>query len=144
MRLNTIGPGSHAKHAKKRVGRGVGSGLGKTSGRGQKGQKARSGGSPRIGFEGGQMPLQLRLPKIGFTSSKSQYRTEIRLDELNKLPDQVITLDSLRQAKLINKNVKFVKVILAGKVTKPIQIKGIKATKGAINAIKAAGGEVEA
>lgn len=143
MRLNTISPGTGLKQAKKRVGRGLGSGRGKTSGRGQKGQKSRSGGLPKIGFEGGQMPLQLRIPKLGFTSRKAMINAEIRLQQLNKLPDPVITLEVLRGARMINKHIKFVKVILSGKVDKPINLKGIKVTKGAKSAIEAAGGKVE-
>ena len=144
MRLNTIKPGEGAKKDAKRVGRGIGSGLGKTCGRGHKGQKSRSGGGSIIGFEGGQMPLQRRLPKFGFTSRKSLTRDEIRLAELSKIQGDEVTMETLRQARLIGENIKDVKIILAGEISRAITVKGIKITKGARAAIEAAGGKVEA
>lgn len=143
MRLNTLSPAAGSKSASKRVGRGIGSGLGKTGGRGHKGQKSRSGGKVRAGFEGGQMPLKQRLPKFGFTSRKSLVSDEIRLHELAKVEAEVIDLAALKAAGLVTKNVKFVKVVLSGELSKPVTIKGLKVTKGASAAIEAAGGKVE-
>lgn len=144
MKLNTIKPTAGAKHVKARVGRGVGSGLGKTCGRGHKGQKARSGGKVSIGFEGGQMPLHRRLPKLGFTSKQAKYTAEIRLSELNKLSDMV-TLESLQEADLINHHIRKVRIIATGEINKALVIgKNIHLTKGAEAAIKTAGGKVEA
>ena len=144
MRLNGLSPAPGSRTDKKRVGRGIGSGLGKTGGRGHKGLKSRSGGSVKPGFEGGQMPLQRRLPKFGFTSRKSLARDEIRLAELNKIQGDEVTMDSLRQARLIGENIKDVKIILAGEITRAMTVKGLKITKGAQAAVEAAGGKVEA
>lgn len=144
MRLNGLSPAAGSRPAKKRVGRGIGSGLGKTAGRGHKGLKARSGGSVKPGFEGGQMPLQRRLPKFGFTSRKSLVRDEIRLAELNKVEGDEITMESLRAARLIGENTLHVKIILAGEIQRAVTVKGLKITKGAQAAVEAAGGKVEA
>ena len=142
MRLNSLKPAQGSKKAGKRVGRGIGSGLGKTCGRGHKGQKSRSGGKVMIGFEGGQMPLQKRLPKIGFSSRVSIVTDEIRLHELNRF-DDVVDLDTLKKANLVTKNIKRVKVFASGEITKAITLKGIAVTKGARAAIEAAGGKIE-
>jgi len=143
MRLNTLKPAPGSKPARKRVGRGPGSGLGKTCGRGQKGQKARSGGFHKVGFEGGQMPLQRRLPKVGFRSRKAREWDEIRLHELAKVEGDVVDLEALRKAGLISSVVKRVKVIASGELTRPVTVKGLAVTKGARAAIEAAGGRVE-
>lgn len=143
MRLNTIKPASGSKRPRTRVGRGIGCGLGKTCGRGHKGQHARSGGYHKVGFEGGQMPLQRRIPKFGFTSRKQLVFAEIRLRELNKLEAGVVDLAVLLNANLITSGVKRVKVFLSGKIEQAVTLKGIKATKGAKAAIEAAGGKVE-
>jgi len=143
MRLNTLSPAAGSKKAPKRVGRGIGSGLGKTAGRGHKGQKSRSGGSVKPGFEGGQMPLQRRLPKYGFTSRKAQYRAEIRLNELTLVATDVVDLEALEAANIIGHKIKEAKVILSGEITKAVTVKGLKVTKGARAAIEAAGGKVE-
>jgi len=143
MNLNTLRPSAGSTHSSKRVGRGIGSGLGKTCGRGHKGQKSRSGGSVKPGFEGGQMPLQRRLPKFGFTSRKSQVSAEIRLSELAKIDAEVIDLAALKAANLITGNIKAAKVFLSGEINKAVTLKGISASKGAQAAIEAAGGKVE-
>jgi len=143
MRLNTLSPAEGSKKNGKRVGRGIGSGLGKTGGRGHKGQKSRSGGGVRAGFEGGQMPLKQRLPKFGFTSRKSLVREEIRLHELNKVDAEVVDMKALLAADLIKGTTKYVKVVLSGELNKAITLKGIPATKGAKAAIEAAGGKIE-
>lgn len=143
MFLNTIHPAEGATHAKRRVGRGIGSGLGKTGGRGHKGQKSRSGGFHKVGFEGGQMPLQRRLPKRGFKSLTARLTAEVRLGELNLVAVDQIDILSLKQAGLVAANVEIVKVIASGELTKPVNLKGIKVTKGALVAIEAAGGKVE-
>ncbi len=143
MRLNTLKPAPGSKPAPKRVGRGIGSTLGKTCGRGHKGQKARSGGYHKVGFEGGQMPLHRRLPKIGFRSRTQRFVDEIRLHELNKLPGEVVDLEALRQADLISSIVKRVKIIASGRLERPVTVKGLAVTKGARQAIEAAGGKVE-
>lgn len=143
MRLNTLSPAPGSTTARKRVGRGIGSGLGKTAGRGHKGQKARSGGRVRPGFEGGQMPLQKRLPKYGFTSRVSLFSAEVRLGELNKVDAEVIDLDALKAADVVARNVKSVKIFLSGEISKAVTIKGIGVTKGAKAAIEAAGGKIE-
>ena len=143
MRLNELSPGAGRSQSAKRVGRGIGSGLGKTCGRGHKGQKSRSGGRVRPGFEGGQMPLQKRLPKFGFTSRVSLISAEVRLGELNKVEADVIDLDALKQADLVKLNAKRAKVFLSGEITKPVTVKGLAVTKGAKAAIEAAGGKVE-
>ncbi|CAA0080264.1 50S ribosomal protein L15 [BD1-7 clade bacterium] len=143
MRLNTIKPADGHKTTRKRVGRGIGSGLGKTCGRGHKGQKSRSGGHTIPGFEGGQMPLQKRLPKYGFTSRVSRVTAEVRTSELNAINADVIDLAALKDADIINENIARAKVFLSGDVTKAVTIKGLKVTKGAKAAIEAAGGKVE-
>ena len=143
MRLNTIKPGKGAKSNPKRIGRGIGSGSGKTAGRGHKGQKSRSGGFHKVGFEGGQMPIQRRLPKLGFSSHISRITDEIRLDELNKLDVESIDLNALKQANFISKNIKYVKVFASGEIKKAVTIKGLKVSKGARAAIEAAGGKIE-
>lgn len=144
MRLNTIAPNPGEKSAKKRVGRGIGSGLGKTCGRGHKGQHSRSGGYHKVGFEGGQMPLQRRVPKFGFSSRIGRVTGEVRLDELAKLDTDVVDLAALQAANIVSKNIKRVKVFASGKIEKAITLKGITATKGAAAAIEAAGGKIEA
>ena len=140
MRLNTIQPAEGAKKAKKRVGRGIGSGLGKTYGRGHKGQKSRSGGFHKVGFEGGQMPLQRRLPKRGFVSPTAGDVAEVRLSDLERIPVDDIDLLVLKQAGVVPRAAKAAKVILAGSLTRKLTLRGIAATKGARNAIEAAGG----
>ena len=143
MRLNTLSPAPGRIKEGKRCGRGIGSGIGKTGGRGHKGQKARTGGSISLGFEGGQMPLQKRLPKYGFTSRLAAVTAEIRLSELNLIEGDVVDIESLRKAGLINNNIARAKVILSGELKKALSLKGIGATKGAAAAIVAAGGKVE-
>jgi len=143
MRLNTLSPAEGAKHSAKRLGRGIGSGLGKTGGRGHKGQKSRAGGGVRRGFEGGQMPLYRRLPKFGFTSMKEAVTAEVRLDDLNKIENGIVTLEALKEANLLTKDIQFVKVILAGEVKTKLVIRGLRVTKGARAAIEAAGGSIE-
>ncbi len=143
MELNTIQPAAGAKHAKRRVGRGIGSGLGKTAGRGHKGKKSRAGGFHKVGFEGGQMPLQRRLPKRGFKSQSKPFKAEVRLSDLAKLPVADIDLLALKQAGLISELARVVRVIKAGELSKKITLKGVIATKGAKAAIEAAGGSVE-
>ena len=142
MELNTIKPGAGSKHAKRRVGRGIGSGLGKTAGRGHKGQKSRSGGYHKVGFEGGQMPLQRRLPKRGFKSQSLKYNAEVTLTDLERLAVDEIDLLTLKQAKLVGELAKVVKVIKSGELTKKVTLKGIGATAGAKAAIEAAGGSI--
>jgi len=141
LTLNGLSPAKGSKPSKKRVGRGIGSGLGKTCGRGHKGLTSRSGGRVKAGFEGGQMPIQRRVPKYGFTSRKSLVSAEVRLSELNKLEGDV-GLEMLKQAGILRKNVKFAKVVLSGELSRRINLQGIKATKGAREAIEAAGGSV--
>jgi large subunit ribosomal protein L15 len=143
MRLNTLSPAAGSKPSKKRLGRGIGSGLGKTGGRGHKGQKSRSGGKVRAGFEGGQMPLKQRLPKFGFTSRKSLVSTEVRLSELAKVTGDLVDLNSLKAANVITKNIENVKIILSGEISKAVTVKGLRITKGAKAAIEAAGGKIE-
>ena len=143
MFLNTISPAAGSTHAPKRVGRGIGSGLGKTGGRGHKGQKSRSGGSVKPGFEGGQMPLQRRLPKFGFTSRQALFVAEIRLNELTKV-EGVVTLESLKAADVIKETIKAARVILSGEINQAVTVQGLAVTKGAKAAIEAAGGKVEA
>ncbi len=143
MKLNTIKPAEGSKKPRLRVGRGIGSGVGKTCGRGHKGQHSRAGGYHKVGFEGGQMPLQRRLPKFGFTSRQSLERAEIRLHELEKISGDVVDFLSLKAAKLINSSVKTVKIIASGELKKAVTVRGIKVTKGAKAAIEAAGGKVE-
>jgi large subunit ribosomal protein L15 len=144
MFLNTIQASEGSRKKSKRVGRGIGCTLGKTCGRGHKGQKARSGGFHKVGFEGGQMPLQRRLPKIGFTSHKSMYSAEVRLGELNGLVAEVIDLKVLIAANIVPAFTKTAKVIKSGEVNKAVTLKGIKVTGGAKESIEAAGGKVEA
>lgn len=143
MRLNTIKPGAGARKAAKRVGRGIGSGLGRTGGRGDKGQKSRSGGYQKVGFEGGQMPLQRRLPKFGFKSRIARTTDEVRLHELAKVKSEIIDIEALRQAGLVAHNIKRVKVIARGTLDKPVVLRGIGVTKGARVAIEASGGKIE-
>lgn len=142
MELNSIQPAAGAKHAKRRVGRGIGSGLGKTSGRGHKGQKSRSGGFHKVGFEGGQMPLQRRLPKRGFKSLATPFKAEVRLTDLENLPVSEIDILALKQAGIVAQLARVVRVILSGQITKKVTTKGLIVTKGAKVAIEAAGGSV--
>ena len=142
MELNTIKPAGGAKHAKRRVGRGIGSGLGKTAGRGHKGQKSRSGGYHKVGFEGGQMPLQRRLPKRGFKSVTLKYNAEITLTDLQRLDTTEVDLLTLKAAGLVGGVARIVKVIKTGELGKAVTLKGIGATAGAKAAIEAAGGSV--
>ncbi|MDP3761367.1 MAG: 50S ribosomal protein L15 [Ramlibacter sp.] len=142
MELNGIKPAAGAKHAKRRVGRGIGSGLGKTAGRGHKGQKSRAGGYHKVGFEGGQMPLQRRLPKRGFKSRTSKYNAEVTLAALERLGAAEVDLLSLKQAGLVGELIKVVKVIKSGELKKAVKLTGIGATAGAKAAIEAAGGSV--
>jgi large subunit ribosomal protein L15 len=143
MELNTIKPAEGAKKNRRRVGRGIGSGLGKTAGRGHKGQKSRSGGFHKVGFEGGQMPLQRRLPKRGFISLTRNDTAEVRLSEIAKLPVDTIDLVALKQAGVVPAQALAAKVMLSGKIEKKVKLVGIGTTKGAKAAIEAAGGSVE-
>ena len=142
MNLNTLKPALGEKTLRKRVGRGMGSGMGKTSGRGHKGQKSRSGGFTKIGFEGGQMPLQRRLPKVGFTSRVSFITSQVTLSQIDKLTEKDINIDVLKKHNLVTKNISRVKVILSGEVNRAINLVGIRPTKGAKAAIEAAKGTV--
>jgi large subunit ribosomal protein L15 len=142
MELNSIKPAAGAKHAKRRVGRGIGSGLGKTAGRGHKGQKSRAGGYHKVGFEGGQMPMHRRLPKRGFKSHSLQFNAEITLGALDKLGLAEVDLLTLKQEKLVGQLAKVVKVVNTGAITKAVKLNGIGATAGAKAAIEAAGGSV--
>ena len=142
MNLNTLKPALGEKTLRKRVGRGMGSGMGKTSGRGHKGQKSRSGGFTKIGFEGGQMPLQRRLPEVGFTSRVSSITSQVTLSQLDKLSEKDITIDVLKKHNLVTKNISRVKVMLSGEINRPINLVGIKPTKGAKAAIEAAKGTI--
>ena len=142
MNLNTLKPALGEKTLRKRVGRGMGSGMGKTSGRGHKGQKSRSGGFTKIGFEGGQMPLQRRLPKGGFTSRVSSITSQVTLSQLDKLSEKDINIDVLKKHNLVTKNISRVKVMLSGEINRPINLVGIKPTKGAKAAIEAAKGTI--
>lgn len=142
MQLNTLKPAGGSKHAKRRVGRGIGSGLGKTAGRGHKGQKSRSGGFHKVGFEGGQMPLQRRLPKRGFTTLDQHLYAQIRLSDLEKLPVDEVDVQVLKQAGVIGQAVKFAKVFKSGELSRKVTLKGITATAGARAAIEAAGGSL--
>ena len=144
MRLNDIKPGKGAKPVGKRLGRGHAAGQGKTSGRGQKGQHARSGGYHKVGFEGGQMPIQRRLPKVGFTSRLAPLSAEVRLHELTKVDADVITLAELKEAGIVGAGVKKAKVIASGKIETAVKLSGVAVTKGARAAIEAAGGSIEA
>lgn len=143
MFLNSLTPAPGAKTSKKRLGRGIGSGLGKTGARGHKGQKSRSGGSVKPGFEGGQMPIQRRLPKFGFTSRIGMVTTEVTLAELAKVNGDVASVVTLKEAGLIKKNMLFVKVVKSGEINRAITVQGVKVTKGAREAIEAAGGKIE-
>ena len=143
MRLNTLKPAAGSKSAAKRVGRGIGSGLGKTAGRGHKGQKSRTGGGIRPGFEGGQQPLQMRLPKFGFNSAKARITAEVTLSELAKVEADVIDVQALKDADIIKESIQRAKVMLSGEISKAVTGKGIGVTKGARAAIEAAGGKIE-
>lgn len=143
MNLNSLSPAPGSKPAKKRLGRGIGSGLGKTSGKGHKGQKARAGGYHKINFEGGQMPIQRRLPKMGFKSRVGRLVDQITLSELNKLTDDVVDLAAIQRAGLINTTTRRVKVILSGELTKAVKTKGLIITKGARKIIEDLGGHIE-
>jgi large subunit ribosomal protein L15 len=144
MNLNTLKPAPGSKTPAKRLGRGIGSGKGKTCGRGHKGQRARAGGFHKVGFEGGQMPLQRRIPKSGFRSKKALMSEEVRLSDLNKMTSDIVDLESLKQADMIRVNTKYVKIISAGTLEKVITIRGISVTSGAKKVIEALGGKVEA
>ena len=143
MRLNTLSPAPGSRKNTKRVGRGIGSGYGKTAGRGHKGQKSRSGGSVRPGFEGGQMPLQKRLPKYGFSSRIARTTAQIRVSELNAIAAEVVDLEALKAADLVKDNVTRARVFLSGELDKAVTVKGLTVTKGAREAIEKAGGKVE-
>jgi len=144
MRLNTLKPAPGAKRPRLRVGRGASAGQGKTCGRGTKGQRARKGGYHKVGFEGGQMPIQRRLPKVGFRSALARTRAEVRLGELAKVEGGVVDLDSLKKAGVVPVTAERAKVVLSGEIKKPVTLKGVAATKGARAAIEAAGGKIEA
>lgn len=143
MRLNELSPGAGSRKAKRRVGRGAGSGLGKTAGKGHKGQKARAGGSVPAGFEGGQLPLQMRVPKFGFRSRIGRITAEVRLGELARVPGDEINLAALTQANVLRRDVKRARVVLSGSIDRAVTVKGLKVTRGARAAIEAAGGKVE-
>jgi large subunit ribosomal protein L15 len=143
MKLNTLGPAEGSKKTRKRVGRGIGSGLGKTAGRGHKGQSSRAGGYHKVGFEGGQMPLQRRLPKRGFASLTKRYNAEVRLYQLQVMKADVVDLETLKNEGLVGHGVRSVKVINTGNIERPITISGLKVSAGAKAAIEAAGGKVE-
>ena len=143
MRLNSLKPAAGSKTDRKRVGRGIGSGLGKTCGRGHKGQKSRSGGFQKVGFEGGQMPLQRRLPKVGFRSKMARTTGELRLNEIAKVEGDVVDMDALYRADILPINITRAKVILSGSIDRAVTVRGIRVTKGARTAIEAAGGKVE-
>lgn len=143
MRLNTLQPGDGSRMRRKRVGRGIGSGFGKTCGRGHKGQKSRSGGFHKVGFEGGQMPLQRRLPKVGFKSRVGFVTSEVRLSELAKVPGEVVDLPALYDADVLPRSIKRAKLILSGSLDRALTIRGLGVTKGARAAIEAAGGRIE-
>jgi large subunit ribosomal protein L15 len=143
MRLNSLKPAPGAKRSGKRVGRGIGSGLGKTCGRGHKGQHARAGGFHKVGFEGGQMPLQRRLPKVGFRSRLARDTAEVRLDELAKVQAEVIDLAALKAANIVPQQALQAKIILSGKLAAKVNLRGVAVTKGARAAIEAAGGRIE-
>jgi len=143
MQLNDLVPGAGSKSRRNRIGRGMGSGSGKTCGRGHKGQKSRSGGKVRPGFEGGQMPLQIRLPKFGFNSRKAAITAEVRLHELEKVDSEVIDLEALKKANIVQRGIHRVKVMASGTLTKKVDLKGIAVTRGARQAIESAGGSIE-
>jgi large subunit ribosomal protein L15 len=144
MRLNTLKPGHGAKRPRLRVGRGASAGQGKTCGRGTKGQRARKGGYHKVGFEGGQMPIQRRMPKVGFRSAMKRLHAEVRLDELLKIEGTVVDIAALRKARVISAAAETAKVVLSGEIKKAYTLKGVAATKGARAAIEAAGGKIEA
>lgn len=143
MYLNTLSPSCGSKKNRKRLGRGIGSGFGKTSGRGHKGQKSRSGGNINRGFEGGQMPLYRRLPKFGFKSKKNNITAEIRLSAISRLSTHIIDLKTLKKQNIINKNIKYVKVILSGELKVPLTLRGLRVTQGVRLAIENYGGKIE-
>jgi large subunit ribosomal protein L15 len=143
MRLNTLAPAPGAKNSGKRLGRGIGSGLGKTGGRGHKGQKSRSGGSVKPGFEGGQMPIQRRLPKFGFTSRVGLVSDQVTISEIAKVEGDTVSVATLKAAGLIKKDIQFVKVMKSGEISRAVTVSGVKVSKGAREAIEAAGGKVE-
>lgn len=143
MRLNTLSPEAGSRQNRKRVGRGIGSGLGKTCGRGHKGQKSRSGGFHKVGFEGGQMPLQRRLPKVGFRSRLAKITAEVTLYEIASVNADTVDMNALHEADILPRTIKRGKVILSGEIDKAVTLKGLRATKGARAAIEAAGGKVE-
>ncbi len=143
MRLNMLKPGDGSKCSRKRVGRGIGSGLGKTCGRGHKGQKSRSGGKVAIGFEGGQMPLQRRLPKVGFRSRMARITAEVRLNEITKVVGDEVTLSALHVAGVLPRNIQRAKIILSGQIDRAVTVRGLRVTKGAREAIESVGGKVE-
>jgi len=141
--LNTLAPAEGSKSARRRVGRGIGSGLGKTGGRGHKGQHSRAGGFHKVGFEGGQMPLQRRLPKRGFTSTTQHLRAEVRLSDLERMPIEEVDIQTLKQSGVIGQGVRYAKVIKSGALSRKVVLKGIATTAGARAAIEAAGGQVQ-
>lgn len=143
MQLNELKPGSGSRKEKRRLGRGIGSGLGKTSGKGHKGQKARAGGNVHPWFEGGQLPLQMRVPKFGFRSRVGQSTAEVRLSELAKVSGDEVTLETLKAANVLKRNVKRARIMLSGSIDRAVTVKGVVVTKGARAAIEAAGGKVE-
>ncbi|QOI11207.1 50S ribosomal protein L15 [Blochmannia endosymbiont of Colobopsis nipponica] len=143
MKLNALIPTKGSRFVAKRLGRGIGSGLGKTSGRGHKGQKSRSGGKLRLGFEGGQTPLYRRLPKFGFTSRKSLVTTEVRLSDLSRIQNESITLDLLKRENIVKKNVKFVKIILHGTISRAVVLRGVCVSKSVCSIIRSLGGKIE-
>jgi large subunit ribosomal protein L15 len=143
MRLNDLKPAAGSHSVRKRVGRGIGSGLGKTCGRGHKGQKSRDGGFHKVGFEGGQMPMQRRLPKVGFASRKGKYTAEVRLTEIAKVAGDTVDMDALYAADILPRTMKRAKIILSGSIERAVTVKGLGVTKGARAAIEQAGGKVE-
>jgi len=143
MKLNSIQPAEGSRKERKRVGRGIGSGLGKTAGRGHKGQKSRSGGFTKVGFEGGQMPLQRRVPKVGFASAVNRHTREIRLYQIATMEGDVIDLETLKAAGLVSNDTKRVRLINKGEIERAVTVRGIHVTAGAVKAIEAAGGKVE-
>ena len=143
MRLNSLKPGAGSRRTRKRVGRGIAAGQGKTAGRGDKGQRSRSGGYSKVGFEGGQMPLQRRLPKVGFSSRKARYVAEIRLHELARVADETVDLAALKAAGLVPKSTRRAKVFLSGTIDRAVRVVGLGVSRGAREAIEAAGGSVE-
>ena len=144
MRLNSLKPGVGSRKTRKRVGRGISAGQGKTAGRGDKGQRSRSGGYSKVGFEGGQMPLQRRLPKVGFSSRKARYAAEVRLHELARVEDETVDLAALKAAGLVPKSTRRAKVFLSGTIDRAVRVVGLGVSRGAREAIEAAGGSVEA